>query len=87
MLSLLTSEMPNQAALPILCYYINDTNNIQNIRVTCGSACYLERIVFAKERVLFEASLESYLEVYSQQPNGPTLDKIDCKLFQVHRKE
>lgn len=87
LLSLLTSESPVKASIPMLCYYVNNTDNVQNFRVMRGSVCYLERIVFAKERVLFEAFPESYLEVYSQRRNESRLDKIDCRLFQVNERE
>lgn len=87
MFSLLTSESPLQAPISMLCYYINDTTNVQNIRIMRGASCYLERIIFAKERVLFEAFSDSYLEIYSQRRNGSRLDKIDCKLFQVNEVE
>jgi hypothetical protein len=87
MLALLKSELPGQASLPMLCYYINDTDDIQNVRVMRGAACHLERIVFRKERVLFEALPESYLEIYSQRRNKSRLEKIDCKLFQVNETE
>ncbi|WP_071527204.1 DUF1830 domain-containing protein [Nodosilinea nodulosa] len=87
LLSLLTPELPTQSSFPILCYYINNTASVQNVRVMRGAACYLERIIFMKERVLFEAFPESYLEVYSQRRNRSRLDKIDCKLLQVNQAE
>ncbi|MBD1999627.1 DUF1830 domain-containing protein [Oculatella sp. FACHB-28] len=44
--------------------------------------CHFERVVFPEERVLFEASLESYLEIYSFLINKTKSRKIDCKSLQ-----
>lgn len=68
----------------MLCYYINKTAGIQNIRVMREAGCLLERIIFAKERVLFEAWPDCYLEIYSQGRNETNLDRVDCKLYQIN---
>lgn len=72
-------EEPNQ----ILCYYINDTNNIQIVRVTSSNQCHFERVVFSMERILFAALPDSCLEVYlSQNPHTP-LKTVQCKFLSV----
>lgn len=86
LLSRLTSESPTKEANQILCYYINDTNNSQIIRAISGESCHFESIVFSEERVLFEASPESHLEIYSPQINGIRSSKIDCKSLCIHQK-
>jgi hypothetical protein len=87
-LSLLKSRSPDhvssQDAPPILCYYINDTVDTQIIRVVSESAYHFERIVFPKERVLFEASLESYVEIHSSSSGGERITRSECRLFQVN---
>lgn len=85
LLSLLTAESPEEST-QVLCYYINDTSNLQIIRAMSGAKCHFERIVFSKERILFEAFLGSYLEVYSSLLEGTQSSRIDCKLLQVHGK-
>ncbi|NMF81829.1 DUF1830 domain-containing protein [Nodosilinea sp. P-1105] len=87
-LSLLKSRSPDQlpspVSSPILCYYINNTVDTQIIRMISDSVHYFERIVFPEERVLFEAFLESYLEIYSPLPDGARITRSECRLFQVN---
>ncbi|MBW4520103.1 MAG: DUF1830 domain-containing protein [Scytolyngbya sp. HA4215-MV1] len=84
LLSLLTAESPAKESNQALCYYINHTDNTQIIRAMRGAKCQFERIVFSKERILFESPLESYLEVYSCLINSTQSSKIDCKSLHVH---
>lgn len=49
----------------ILCGYVNTTNQLQNIRVVNDSKCYFERVVFPRERLLFEAQPDAELEVHT----------------------
>jgi hypothetical protein len=86
LLSLLTTEFPSKESAQILCYYINDTKNIQIIRAMRGVKCHFERVVFSGERILFEALPESHLEVYSSLINGTQSSIIDCKLLHVNEK-
>ena len=85
LLSLLTAESPEEST-QVLCYYINDTSNLQIIRAMSGAKCHLERIVFSGERILLEALPDFYLEVYSSLVKGMQSSRIDCKLLQVHKK-
>ncbi|MEA5451583.1 DUF1830 domain-containing protein [Leptolyngbya sp. CCNP1308] len=87
MLSLLTAESSAQDLPLILCYYINNTANTQVIRVMNAAVCRFERIVYAKERILFEAPSDSYMEIYSSLLGGARLTRADCKSFQVYEKE
>lgn len=72
----------------MLCYHINDTCNTQNIRVMSEAICHFERIVFARERILFEAFPDSYLEVYSFRLEGSRMgtrmSRIACRLLRVN---
>lgn len=89
-LSLLKSKSSDQVLTqnspPILCYYINDTADTQIIRMVGEPANYFERIVFPKERVLFEAFLESYLEIHSPSLDGSRITRSECRLLQVNQK-
>jgi hypothetical protein len=90
-LSLLKSKLPGQVSSPtespILCYYINDTVDTQIIRMVGESVYHFERIVFPKERVLFEAFLESYLEIHSSSPGRDRITRSECRLFQVNENQ
>lgn len=83
LLALLTAtalrEEPNQ----VLCYYINDTENIQRIRVTSNTHDHFERIVFPMERILFTALPDSYLEVCLAQSSQMLLKTVQCKFLNV----
>ena len=87
-LSLLNSQLSHReidpVSPPMLCYYINDTIDTQIIRVSSDSICHFERIVFPKERVLFEALSESWLEVHSPFLGGSRTTQSECRLFQVN---
>ncbi|WP_072015932.1 DUF1830 domain-containing protein [Leptolyngbya sp. KIOST-1] len=86
-LSLLKSKplapVQRQGESPILCYYINDTVDTQIIRIVSESEYHFERIVFPKERVLFEAFLESYLEIHSPHLGRNRITRSECRLLQV----
>ncbi len=86
LLSRLTTESPTKDSNQILCYYINDTNCAQIIRSMSGVRCHFESIVFSEERILFEASPESHLEIYSPRINGVRSSKIDCKSLCINEK-
>lgn len=49
----------------ILCGYANTTNQLQIIRIVDSSKCYFERVVFPRERLLFEAQPDAELEVHT----------------------
>ena len=87
LLSTLAAYSPVKASDQSLCYYANDTSHIQTIRVVSELKSYFEHIVFSRERILFLALPESYLEVGS--PLGKNLQsvKIDCQLLRVNEKK
>lgn len=87
-LSLLKSkspaQLPDKAASPILCYYINDTEDTQIIRMVSGPEYHFERVVFSQERVLFEAFSNAYLEIHAPFPDGTRITRSECRLLQVN---
>lgn len=85
LLSLLGTESSIQESDKVLCYYTNDTTNIQIMRAMSEAKCLFERIVFSKERILFATLPESYLEIYSPLIDGTRLSRIDCKLLQINK--
>ena len=57
-----------------ICCYFNSTNKIQIIKVIKNNAS-LEKIVFPKQRILFESS-QREIEVYLQQNGQPILKNV-----------
>jgi hypothetical protein len=86
LLSLVASESPAKEPSQVLCYYMNDTDHIQIIRAMSVSKCHFERIIFSKERILFQVSPDSYLEVYSSLIDNIRSSRIDCELLRVNQK-
>jgi hypothetical protein len=84
MLSLLTTESPTQTLPSMLCYHINDTGETQVIRVMDKALCSFDRVVFAGERILFEAFPDAYLEVSSSLQGKTRLNRVACQLLRVN---
>lgn len=65
-------------ALPILCFYINSTNEIQIARLNSNDSDF-EKIVFPGERILFEALPDAELEIHTGMNGQESLvKKISC---------
>lgn len=76
----LSSKGNNQ----ILCYYANVTNQIQVVRIGNIPNWYFERVVFARQRVMFEAAPEAVLEIHTGAVATAILsDKIPCYVLRV----
>jgi hypothetical protein len=86
LLSLLTFEILEKESPQVLCYHINMTDEIQIVHVMNESNCYIECIVLPEEGILFAALPESHLEINSSRINGTVLEKIPCKLLNIHEK-
>lgn len=84
LLSQLKTNFTAKESTQFLCYYINDTNNMQIIRLLSVVKCEFERVVFSGERILFNAVPESYLEVYSSLVNEMQSSRMNCKFLQVN---
>lgn len=71
-------------ASSILCYYINQTQNVQVVRFANVSTSTFERVVFVGQRLMFEAETAHQLAVYTWVGNEPTLHNIiPCSSLQV----
>jgi hypothetical protein len=80
MFTLVPSDVNNR----ILCYYVNPTNQIQIIRITNIPNWYFEKVVFPKQRLIFEAFPEALLEIHTGIMASAILsDKIQCHLLSV----
>ena len=81
----LTVELPRKEKFLPLCHHINNTKNIQSVRMMNGLECVFERLMFSGERILFEAPLDAHLEIcsYSFLFDSTKSSKIDCKLLYI----
>jgi hypothetical protein len=67
-----------------LCHYQNLTNQIQIIQVAQAVPQRFEKVVFPRERVLFYATSEASLGIYSSTVVELTLiEQIPCTQLQV----
>jgi hypothetical protein len=64
----------------ILCCHVNATNRLQIIRITNSGDTYFDRVVFPRQRVLFEAVPEAKLEI---QINEVASILIPCTQLEV----
>lgn len=72
---------------PILCYYFNSSNQIQIIRISNVPNWYFEKVVFPKQRLMFEAIPDATLEINTKIIADFILsDKIQCNLLSVEEE-
>ena len=83
--SVLDTEFFADEAELTLCYYINDSTNLQIVRVIHDAKQLIERVAFQGERILFRALPKSHLEVCTVLTEGTNLSTIDCKSLQVNK--
>jgi len=78
-------SLPSQYDRRILCGYVNATSQIQIIRIANIPSWYFERVVFPSQRLLFEASPESQLEIHTGAiPSAILTDKIPCDRLRIN---
>lgn len=71
----------------LLCFYTNQSHSIQVLRIANVSHNYWERVVFPGQRLLFEATRDAKLEVYSSENfNNLLADVIPCHKLEVQEK-
>jgi hypothetical protein len=83
-LSVVTSSVVNR----ILCYYTNSTNQLQIAKTSGSSGLKLERVVFPKQRILFEALSDAWIEIYiySELDGVTLLNTIPCQTLHAQSK-
>ena len=80
----ITNSNLTQKTSKSLCYYFNPTSEIQLIRLWNSESYSLEKIIFPRQRFLFEAKPEGILEVHTKQENKRLLSEIfSCLHLQV----
>ncbi len=78
------APLPDESERRILCYYFNASSHLQIIRIAQMPNLYFERVVFPKQRLLFEALPEAYLEIHTcVMPSAILSDKLLCKHLRV----
>ncbi|WP_448561934.1 DUF1830 domain-containing protein [Trichothermofontia sp.] len=68
----------------LLCYYTNQTQQLQVIKITDKPELNFERVIFPGQRLMFQAPPTSQLQVYSRTAVA-TLNRemIPCEQLQV----
>lgn len=80
---LTSASMPNTEN-NLFCFYTNQTNQVQILRISDRQNGYFERVVFPGQRLIFEAEPTAFLEVHTGTIVSSILsDKIPCSKIQV----
>ena len=77
-----STSLPDRWSQRILCYYENVTSQMQIARIANIPNGVFERVIFPRERLLFEALPEALLEVRTSA-SVLLLDQIPCLSLQV----
>ncbi len=77
------NSLPVASYKCILCYYTNETSQIQVARISNIPGWYFERVVFPRQRILFEAPEEALMEIYTYMMATAVLSRLHCKRLQV----
>lgn len=78
------APFPTHLSNRILCYYVNTTTQIQKAKILTIPNWLFERVVFPRQRLLFEAIPDALLEIHSCAVAGEALlNKIPCLHLQV----
>lgn len=68
----------------ILCYYANNTDKLQNLRMKHWESKSFERIVFPKQRILFTAMPKAYLEISTNYAGKGTVSRqVSCDTLRI----
>lgn len=71
----------------LLCCYVNATSKIQIARICNIPAWYFERVVFPGQRLVFEAPLQSALEIHTGMMASAILsDTIPCERLCINEE-
>ncbi len=80
----LFNSLTSECSEPILCCYINGTTEILIAKIKNIPNGGFERVIFPKERFLFEALPTAQLEIHRNTPNKTTfIDVISCSYLRV----
>lgn len=75
-------------SISYLCYYTNSTPELQILRVTNSKNFNLEKIIFPRQRILFEAIPEGQLEIYTKKAGKREIAQIiPCRYLRVEVRQ
>jgi hypothetical protein len=73
-----------QTVTPILCSYVNTTNQVQIARISNVPGVFFERTIFPGQRIVFEALPTAQLEIHTGMMATAILsDTITCDRLQL----
>jgi len=72
----------------LLCYYANQTQHLQVIKITDRSDLNFERVIFPGQRLMFQAPPASQLQIYSRTEMATLIqESIPCQNLRVNSLE
>ncbi len=84
----LIDPIPSHDSVLICCCYVNMTSKMQIARITNIPNWYFERVVFPRQRLLFESLPEGNLEIHTGMMASAILsDTIPCIQLQVNEDD
>ncbi|NEP14357.1 MAG: DUF1830 domain-containing protein [Symploca sp. SIO2C1] len=82
------APLPAEYTERMLCAYVNGTQKLQIARIRNIPHCKFEQIIFPKQRLLFEALPNAWLEIDWSTETGTTLsDRICCNYLRVQQRQ
>jgi Domain of unknown function (DUF1830) len=83
-MSQILDPIPSDRSDPIFCCYVNNSNQVEIVRITNIENWYFERVAFPGQRLIFEAPMNAYLEIHTGKMASSILsDRIPCIRLQV----
>ncbi|WP_235083026.1 DUF1830 domain-containing protein [Chlorogloeopsis fritschii PCC 9212] len=80
----LLNPPPSADSNQILCYFANNTSQVQIARISNIPGWFFERVVFPRQRLMFQAPPNACLEIYTAEMVSSLLcDRINCTRLQV----
>ncbi|NJK52784.1 MAG: DUF1830 domain-containing protein [Leptolyngbyaceae cyanobacterium SU_3_3] len=77
-------HLPCRKTKKILCCYTNTTRHIQIARISNITHCFFEKVIFPRQRLLFETHPDAWLEIYSSEQCSAILaERILCNCLQA----
>ncbi|MGA7933079.1 MAG: DUF1830 domain-containing protein [Kovacikia sp.] len=83
---MLTAPLIAHQSSQILCYYTNQTDQTQTVKVCDLPSGSFERLVLPKQSILFQSQPNLQLEIYSSTDNAPALEKVSCDSLRASKE-
>ncbi len=83
-MSQILDPIPSDRSDPIFCCYVNNSSQVEIVRITNIDNWYFERVAFPGQRLIFEAPMNAYLEIHTGKMASSILsDRIPCIRLQL----